>query len=150
MNSNGIPQQVKRKALCFPRNLMRTTLSHARCTLRGELSIKMKDNRTTLRRIWTLHDQRDLYNRINHLMHMHNSDWFQYLKVITDSKLQSFSANVSEQTQRREISVEDNGTSDVGKVLTSLSENPTFLKLKNQSYEKAWILFHSSLRLTTL
>ena len=54
---------------------MRTTLSHM-CRMRDELSVRLTDTRTTLRHICANNDQRDLYNRISHLIHTLNSDWF--------------------------------------------------------------------------
>ena len=70
----------KEKHLSFSRKLMRT-LSHM-CRMRGELSFTITDTRTTLRRVCANSDEQDLYNRISHLIHTLNSDWFQYLKLI--------------------------------------------------------------------
>ena len=93
------------------------------CRMRDELSVTITGTRTTLRRICANNDERDLYNRISHLIHTLHSDWFQYLKLIKENKLQRLTANSPEQTTHQEPNIEDNDTSEVDKVVKTIPEN---------------------------
>ncbi|KAL9952017.1 hypothetical protein ACROYT_G039216 [Oculina patagonica] len=81
---------------------MRTTLSHL-CRVCDDLSVSITDTRSELRRVCANVDERDLYNRISHLIHIVNSDWFQYLKLIKDRKLQKLTANATNLTRHQEV-----------------------------------------------
>ena len=107
--------------MSFSRKLMRT-LSHM-CRMRDELSVTITDARTTLRHVCANSDEQDLYNRISHLIHTLNSDWFQYLKLIKENKLQRLTANSPEQTTHQEPNIEDNDTLEVDKVVKTIPEN---------------------------
>ena len=103
---------------------MRTSLSHnIMCRMRDELSVRIMDTRTTRRRKCANNDQRDLYNYISHLIHTLDSDWFQYLKLIKENKLQRLTVNSPEQTTHQELNIEDNDTLEVDKVIKTIPEN---------------------------
>ena len=91
--------------------------------MRDELSVRIMDTRTTRRHICANNDQRDLYNCISHLIHTLVSDWFQYLKLIKENKLQRLTANSPEQTTHQEPNIEDNDTLEVDKVIKTIPEN---------------------------
>ena len=93
------------------------------CLMRDKLSVTIMDTRTTLRRICANNDEPGLHNRRSHLIHTLNSDWFQYLKLIKENKLQRLTANSPEQTTHQEPSIEDNDTSEVDKVVKTIPEN---------------------------
>ena len=78
----------------------------------------MNDNRTELRRLCARSVQRELYNRIIHVIHILNSDWFQFLKEIKGHKLQKFNDNTSLETGHQE----ENET-DAKQTITTIPEN---------------------------
>ena len=90
--NNVYRQQVGRTTSSFSRKLMRITLSRM-YQKRDDLSVSMNDTRTGLRRLCARSDQPELYNRISHVIHILNSDWFQFLKEIKGHKLQKFNDN---------------------------------------------------------
>ena len=103
--------------MAFSRKLMRITLSRM-YQKRDELSVSMNDNRTELRRLCARSVQRELYNRIIHVIHILNSDWFQFLKEIKGHKLQKFNDNTSLETGHQEES-----ETDAKRTITTISEN---------------------------
>ena len=77
----------------------------------------MNDTRTGLRRLCARSDQGELYNRISHVIHILNSDWFQFLKEFEGHKLQKFNDNTSRETGHQ---VENN--TDAKRTITTIPE----------------------------
>ena len=63
-------------------------------------------------------DQRELYNRISHVIHILNSDWFQFLKEIKGHKPQKFNDNTSLETGHH-----DENNTDAKRTITTIPEH---------------------------
>ena len=64
------------------------------------------------------------------------SDWFQYLKLIKENKLQRLTTNSPEQTTHQEPNIEDNDTSEVGKVVKTIPENLNLSGVEKSVFQK--------------